>query len=203
MRDPLFSHNNNLFTGFVSLDQPSTDRKSGNSESEDEAPNISKKKQSKFEQNYILRDPWILEYSSDYDNTNIDIEYGDIELGYSDSVHDLQNEDDNSLKSGSSVHLSYALPHSLKTGSSFDRKHVYKSPAFQPPNHGINGLDLIFRGGQPTTFQNYIQRRIHMDRTVDLVLDDEPNKFTENIQEDPDQGTWAGSRDWVQHWIEK
>jgi hypothetical protein len=93
----------------------------------------------------------------------------------------------------------------LETGSPFDRQLVYKSPTYLPPNHGINGLDLISSEGKPTTFQSYIRRKINMNSPVkeisEFVVPEEPVEFTGNLEEDPNQGTWAGSSDWVHHWI--
>ena len=138
-------------------------------------------KLSNLEQNYIMRNPWTSGFEDEYDDPNSELE--------------ASMEFENTV-SGSALQLSYALPNRLKTGSPFERQLLYKSPTYLQPNHGINGLDLILSGGKQTTFQSYIRRKINMNSPVKEI-----SEFTGNLEEDPNQGTWASSSDWVQHWI--
>ena len=216
LRDPLFSNDNKMFSDLTSLVQPTLDINSNNFESEPsefkpERCISCKDNKLNLEQNHIVRNPWRSGFEDDYDDPNIELEYGETSMEFDDfdppKFMSKEHEHENTVTSGSAVQLTYALPPRLETGSPFDRQLVYKSPAYLPPNHGINGLDLLLSGGKPTTFQSYIRRKINMNSPVEeiseFVVPIEPVEFTGNLEEDPNQGTWAGSSDWVQHWIRK
>ena len=186
LRDPLFRNSSKLFIHTSTIVETSTakDTLTENSENNDYLQDML---YSSSKQN-ILINPWKAEELGDY--------YDDVEIDYADYQLYPVNDNDYLITSGTSLQKSYQVSPSLSTSTLFQRKLDDKSPALLPPSHGINGLDLILSGGQPTTFQNYIRRKIYMD-----MERGENYGFVGNTKEEKDQGTWAGSSEWVRHWV--
>ena len=65
-----------------------------------------------------------------------------------------------------------------------------------------------YQYSQPKTYQNMMMSKLsswspYSDRQVQGFSNHRPQQRSFNIEEAPEDGTWAGSRDWVATWIQK
>ena len=94
-------------------------------------------------------------------------------------------------------------------------RQIYKVQDLVPPSFFVhqNSLDY-FEDPQPSTYQSYLVRKFNLKPVQDIiqstpgpVLTGEQEQQEQwlrefNLEENQAAGTWAGSTDWLQHWIE-
>ena len=91
-------------------------------------------------------------------------------------------------------------------------RHIYKVQDLVPPSFFVpqNSLDY-FEDPQPATYQSFLVRKFNL-KPVQEIIQSKPPVLREleqqhwergsNLEENQAAGTWAGSTDWLKHWIE-
>ena len=140
------------------------------------------KKEPSYQRNVYLRTPHDFQ--------------GNIQTTFSKNVDQFPTAD-NHLSDQFIFPNQYVISEPDSGSTRYDRRLIIKLPANQPPDTAMDalGIQQHSQGHHPSTYQNIIKYGRPLENLPQRIS--RPD-FVSNFLEDPENGTWGGSSDWVE-----